>query len=458
MTKRSLQFILVFLLFGAHQDASSQPLRGDFDIDGRVGHSDLFLNLDTWGYPGVIERIFELHEGWNERMTYPPSQPTFSETFFAENTNNVGDDQLVYVDPAGVAHVYWLARDEQLRVQLISSRVYPWGEHSDPKQETFGEGFHNFGGIRLAPSPRPNDGYYLFLRGDGGSIAGRIVFIHFNPSGQRRSEDVIASSRFDYLDAIDAAVDTDGNLHVAAMARAQFQDATETFSYQKVAPDGTPLTDRIAVGHWFGQAGSGSETAHPEVCAIGDGGALVLWDRFESFTAQGVRVDGDTGQIVDSFDLPGAWVAAECHWREGVGTAIAYMKGSVPDNSDFREVLFTVLDDDLMPRFPPVRVSQGDSLADDGAQIYPAGDDYYLAWMQRGRAPSLVRVTTNGAVSAIRTFDTGGTAQELGNADYTRIAVDAEGNAHVVFRTEVYQDTTFVGDRIHYHKTKIEFP
>lgn len=444
----------------------AQLLPGDLNLDGRVDYTDVFLSLELWGTFEHAERLFDIHEGWGDEENYPETVSALMTTL-----DDRGDEPLIHTGIRGVAHLYWLGRDGSNVIQLWTSTVFPWGQrpfpdqpltHREPVQVIPGlpPGSPAFDGIRLALPEDPEDDYFIVYPG----FQRRIRFIRFHPAGFRLSEEILAGDPIDNLDAVDAIPDEEGNLHVAAMARIEFGSTTRNVYHRKFDPDGNPLTGLTFLGTAVDTAGGSSELPHPEICNFKDGDVLVLWDQGEgsalnpgdpeTFPAMGVRVDGQTGVAEGNIPFEEAWVEPECYWKPGVGIVIAYMQFVLGDG---REIYYTVLDDTTFaPKFNPIRLSPPASTQFDGAQIFPVGDEFYIAFNREGSdplgKPQIARVTAQGQVTGPFAVDgpRGGGLFE----GPVRIGVDGEENAHLVYGTENFVDPN--KNAVNYVRTRIE--
>lgn len=446
--------------------SQAQLVLGDLNVDGEVNYLDALILIQTWGHRGAVERLFSVREDWGAAVAYPPALSSVVHEF-----ERRGKEPVVHVNSHGVARIFWIGRDLNSVFQIQTAAIQPWGQITRIENQLTDReaisvipglppGSPKLNGLRTAARRLGTGDFYLVFPG----YQGQVHMIRFHSLGYATSSEIRLGATIQNLDSVDAAVDEDGNLHVAAMARVDFASSTRQITYQKFSHSGAQLINRIPLGIRLETGGGSSELPHPEVCIIDDRNVLVLWDQGEgtgtgpgtpeTSPTQGVLVDGMNGQILSHLPFEEAWVEPECHWIPGVGVAIVYMQFVVGDG---REIYYTVLDEnDFTPKFPPVRISPPASTQFDGAQLFPVGSQLYLAFNREGNdplhKPLLARVATNGAVTGPFPVDgpEGGGLFE----GPVRIGVDPEGNAHLVYGRE---NLDVPGDDfINYVRTRIE--
>lgn len=465
-TRRGIHLLFVTLCCFAPSLSQAQLVLGDLNVDGEVNDLDALILIQTWGNRGAVERLLNVREDWGAAVAYPPALSSVVHEF-----ERRGKQPVVHVTSHGTARVFWAGRDLDRVFQIQSAAVLPWGQLSQVENQLTDReaisvipglppGSPRLDGLRVASRRRGDGVFYLVYPG----YQGQVHILRFHPLGYLLSKEIRVGPEIQNLDSVDAAVDEDGNLHVAAMARVEFGSSTMQVSYQKFSHLGAPLTNRIPIGIRLETGGGSSELPHPEVCIFGDHDVLVLWDQGEgtgsgpgtpeTTPTQGVLVDGMNGQILSNLPFEEAWVEPDCHWIPGVGVAIAYMQFVVGDG---REIYYTVLDEnDFTPKFTPVRLSPPASTQFDGPQLFPVGSHLYLAFNREGNdplhKPLLARVSTTGAVDGPFPVDgpEGGGLFE----GPVRIGVDPEGNAHLVYGRENFDVPG--DDFINYVRTRIE--
>ncbi|HNT34054.1 MAG TPA: hypothetical protein PKH07_03560 [bacterium] len=408
----------------------------DVNLDGVIDSADLFALSSTWHIFLKQGSTLDLMEDWQTEVTYQPAR----ETVVLELTPE-GNEPQICLDGRGVANVVHVKRIPQLapdnstvmtpqlvcssilasgdywqREHVLTERkpnIYLWGSYYAPLLADI---------VLAAPRDRAGDFYAVWPHYSAG-----FSMVRFNRYALPQTKEYQTSTAgLGSIKRVDAAVDDDGNIHIA-WTTPLVLNATIEIRYSKFTPAGKMLVaPPLSLGTRLTSSGF-SELFAPVIRMLGGKNPLVLIDQGESAPTLAVRVDGTNGTILETKVLPQNFV--EPDFVEMPNGDIALV-GMIFVLNKGRDIFYTVLKPDLTTRIAPVNLSNTTQQSD-GASIAVVEDDFYVAWNEnKDNYMRLVRLNANGSRQG-NVITLSGPGQ--GFPFPLRLASDALGMAHIVY-------------------------